>query len=79
MQEDERLSSLIGGVYDADTRFYRERAKPQGLVDFVSAVLDRSTTRVAMFGMFRQSAMASRARRRAAASDSSFPMCAAPC
>jgi DNA-binding CsgD family transcriptional regulator len=36
-----------------DTRFYREWAKPQGLVDFVSAVLDRSTTSVAMFGMFR--------------------------
>jgi DNA-binding CsgD family transcriptional regulator len=35
------------------TGFYREWAGPQGLVDFVSTVLDRSATSVAMFGVFR--------------------------
>lgn len=32
---------------------YREWARPQGLIDFVSAVLDKSATSVAMFGVFR--------------------------
>jgi DNA-binding CsgD family transcriptional regulator len=36
-----------------ETRFYREWAEPQGLVDFVSSVLDRSATSMAMFGVFR--------------------------
>ena len=36
-----------------ETRFYQEWAKPQGLVDFVSAVLEKSMTSVAMFGVFR--------------------------
>ena len=36
-----------------ETRFYREWARPQGLVDFVSTVLDKSDTNVAMFGVFR--------------------------
>jgi len=36
-----------------DTRFYKEWAQPQGLVDFVSAVLDKSVTNAAMFGVFR--------------------------
>jgi DNA-binding CsgD family transcriptional regulator len=36
-----------------ETRFYREWVQPQGLVDFVSAVLDKSATSVAMFGVFR--------------------------
>lgn len=35
------------------TRFYREWARPQRLVDFVSAVLDKSTTGAALFGVFR--------------------------
>jgi DNA-binding CsgD family transcriptional regulator len=35
------------------TRFYREWARPQGLVDFVCAVLDKSATGAAMFGIFR--------------------------
>ena len=35
------------------TRFYREWARPQGIVDFVSAVLDKSATSAAMFGVFR--------------------------
>jgi DNA-binding CsgD family transcriptional regulator len=36
-----------------ETRFYREWVQPQGLVDFVSAVLDKSATSIAMFGVFR--------------------------
>ena len=36
-----------------ETRFYQEWARPQGLVDFVSAVLDKSVTSGAMFGVFR--------------------------
>ena len=36
-----------------ETRFYKEWAHPQGLVDFVSAVLDKSVTSAAMFGVFR--------------------------
>ncbi|QDW40250.1 LuxR family transcriptional regulator [Bradyrhizobium sp. KBS0727] len=36
-----------------DTRFYREWAQPQGMVDFVSAVLDKSVTSTALFGVFR--------------------------
>ena len=35
------------------TRFYQEWVRPQGLVDFVTAVLDKSATSVAMFGVFR--------------------------
>lgn len=35
------------------TRFYREWARPQGWIDFVSTVLDRSATSAAMFGIFR--------------------------
>jgi hypothetical protein len=36
-----------------ETRFYREWAKPQQLVDHVTAVLDKSTTSVTLFGVFR--------------------------
>jgi DNA-binding CsgD family transcriptional regulator/PAS domain-containing protein len=35
------------------TQFYREWAQPQGIVDFVSAVLDKSPTGASMFGVFR--------------------------
>jgi DNA-binding CsgD family transcriptional regulator len=35
------------------SRFYKEWAVPQGLVDHIAVVLDRSTTSVAMFGVFR--------------------------
>ncbi len=35
------------------TRFYREWAAPQGLVDFVSLTLEKSATKAAMFGVFR--------------------------
>lgn len=36
-----------------ETRFYKEWAQPQGLVDFVSAILDKSATSIASFGVFR--------------------------
>ena len=35
------------------TRFYREWAEPQGLVDFVSVTLERTAVKAAMFGVFR--------------------------
>lgn len=35
------------------TRFYREWAQPQGLVDFANVVLEKSTTSYAGFGVFR--------------------------
>lgn len=35
-----------------DTRFYREWVRPQGLGDAVNAVLDKSSTNVALFGVF---------------------------
>jgi DNA-binding CsgD family transcriptional regulator/PAS domain-containing protein len=36
-----------------ETRFYKEWARPQGIVDFVSAVLDKSVTSAALFCVFR--------------------------
>jgi DNA-binding CsgD family transcriptional regulator len=36
-----------------ETRFYREWVQPQGVVDFLAAVLVKSVTSVAMFGVFR--------------------------
>jgi len=35
------------------TRFYREYAQPRGLVDAITAVLDKTATSVAMLGVFR--------------------------
>jgi DNA-binding CsgD family transcriptional regulator len=35
------------------TRFYREWAKPQGLIDFLTVTVDKTSTTVAMFGLFR--------------------------
>jgi DNA-binding CsgD family transcriptional regulator/PAS domain-containing protein len=36
------------------TRFYREWGEPQGLVDFAAAVLDKTATGAALFGVFRR-------------------------
>src|SRR5262245_42382316 len=36
-----------------ETRFYKEWARPQQLADFVSAVLEKSATGAALFGVFR--------------------------
>lgn len=35
------------------SRFYREWARPQGLVDFITVALDKSATGAIMFGVFR--------------------------
>ena len=47
------IADLMSPVEFLETRFYREWVQPQGLVDFVSAVLDKSATSAAMFGVFR--------------------------
>lgn len=39
-----------------ETRFYREWALPQGLVDFICSVIDKSATRMTMIGVFRTAA-----------------------
>jgi DNA-binding CsgD family transcriptional regulator/PAS domain-containing protein len=36
-----------------ETRFFKEWARPQGLVDHINSVLDKSATSVALFGVFR--------------------------
>jgi DNA-binding CsgD family transcriptional regulator len=36
------------------TRFYQEWRRPQGVVDFVAAALDKTATRAVLFGVFRQ-------------------------
>jgi hypothetical protein len=36
-----------------ESRFYKEWARPQQLVDFVTAVLEKSSTGAALFGVFR--------------------------
>jgi DNA-binding CsgD family transcriptional regulator len=37
-----------------ETRFYKEWAQPQGLVDFLSVALEKSMTTAALFGIFRK-------------------------
>jgi DNA-binding CsgD family transcriptional regulator/PAS domain-containing protein len=36
------------------TRFYQEWRRPQGVVDFVTAALDKTASRAVLFGVFRQ-------------------------
>jgi PAS domain-containing protein len=52
---DEPISTVDFIDYDefTQTRFYREWARPQGLVDHVTSVLEKSSTSVALFGVFR--------------------------
>jgi DNA-binding CsgD family transcriptional regulator len=52
---DEPMSTEDLVPYDefVQSQFYLEWAKPQGLVDFVASVLDKSLTSAAMFGVFR--------------------------
>jgi DNA-binding CsgD family transcriptional regulator/PAS domain-containing protein len=52
---DQPMSTIDMIPYDEflQSRFYREWVKPQHLVDFVCAVLDKSLTNAAMFGVFR--------------------------
>jgi DNA-binding CsgD family transcriptional regulator len=47
------VSSLIPHGELADTRFYREWAEPQGLIDMVTVTLERSAVSAALFGVFR--------------------------
>jgi DNA-binding CsgD family transcriptional regulator len=47
------VSDIIPNHEFLTTRFYREWAQPQGLVDFVICVLDKSTTSPAMIRVFR--------------------------
>src|SRR5262245_1392636 len=53
VEEPVATADLIPYDEFRETRFYREWAQPQGLVDFVGAVLDKSATSVAMVGVFR--------------------------
>ena len=52
---DEPMATADLVPYDEflQSRFYREWARPQGLVDFVAVVLDKSATSAALFGVFR--------------------------
>jgi DNA-binding CsgD family transcriptional regulator len=52
---DEPISTTDFIDYDEFvlTRFYKEWARPQGLVDHVTSVLEKSSTSVALFGVFR--------------------------
>ncbi|WP_374651579.1 helix-turn-helix transcriptional regulator [Dongia sp.] len=47
------VSSLVPLSELADTRFYREWAAPQGLIDFVTVALEKSVASAALFGVFR--------------------------
>ncbi len=47
------VTDLIAYDDFLDSRFYAEWAQPQGFVDFAGAVLDKSSDRTAMFGVFR--------------------------
>jgi DNA-binding CsgD family transcriptional regulator/PAS domain-containing protein len=53
VEEPVATADLIPYDEFLQTRFYREWARPQHLVDFISATLDKSTTSAAMFGVFR--------------------------
>ena len=53
LEEPVTTSDLIPYDEFLQSRFYREWAQPQGLVDFVSAALEKSATSAAMFGVFR--------------------------
>jgi DNA-binding CsgD family transcriptional regulator len=47
------VSGLISPEEFTDSRFFREWAGPQGLVDFVTVALEKSATSAALFGVFR--------------------------
>jgi DNA-binding CsgD family transcriptional regulator len=53
IEEPVSTASLISYSEFLQSRFYQEWARPQGLVDLVCAVLDKSTTGAAQFGVFR--------------------------
>jgi len=53
VEEPMATADLLPYAEFLESRFYREWAQPQGLVDFVSAALEKSATGAAMFGVFR--------------------------
>jgi len=62
-----------------ETRFYKEWVQPQGIVDAVTAVLDKSVTSAAMFGCFATKAMVLSTTKRAGACALSFRTSAGRC
>jgi hypothetical protein len=53
LEEPVGTADLVPYDEFVETRFYKEWAKPQGLVDFASALLDKTSTTAAFFGVFR--------------------------
>ena len=53
VEEPIATADLVSYDEFIQTRFYREWAQPQGLVDFVSVTLEKSSRKAAMFGVFR--------------------------
>jgi DNA-binding CsgD family transcriptional regulator len=53
IEEPVTTADLIPYEEFLQTRFYREWARPQGLADFIAAVLDKTQTSAAMLGVFR--------------------------
>jgi DNA-binding CsgD family transcriptional regulator len=53
VEEPFATADLMPYAEFTETRFYQEWVRPQSLVDFVTAILDKSATSVAMFGVFR--------------------------
>jgi DNA-binding CsgD family transcriptional regulator len=53
VEEPAATADLVPYDEFLNTRFYREWARPQGLVDFVSIFLEKTAAKAAMFGVFR--------------------------
>lgn len=53
VEEPMATADLMPYAEFLESRFYREWARPQGLVDFIACSLDKSATSTAMFGVFR--------------------------
>lgn len=53
LEEPLRTDDLIDYDEFVGSRFYQEWARPQGVVDFVSALLEKSSSGASMFGVFR--------------------------
>jgi DNA-binding CsgD family transcriptional regulator len=53
VEEPTHVSDVMGYDEFLQTRFYKEWSRPQGIVDSLNVVLDRSTTTAAMFVVFR--------------------------
>ena len=53
VEEPVATADLVPYEEFLQSRFYLEWARPQGLVDFIASVLDKSVTSAAIFGVFR--------------------------